>query len=153
MLHSTRCPFACFLLLAFAACASPPKSASFPEAQTLVEQVARKHTEVSRLTLHAVTAGDPKSRVIASTLPERLNTWSDPEDKKAMDSGQPVTLKEGDQLDYTAPVKDASGKSIASVGVTVKGGAGATEATQTAKAKAVADEVAAAVLAAGKPLW
>jgi hypothetical protein len=149
-----KTPFASLLLLALAACASaPPKTASFPEAQNIVNQTMAKNTKLAHLTIHGVAAGDTRSRVIASSASARLGTWSDPEDTGAIESGQPVTLKEGDNLEYTAPIRDASGRTIGAVGVTIKGGAGTPADIVLAWAKEVALEVSAAVAAAGKPLW
>lgn len=140
-------------LLALAACATPPKPASFPQAQSIIDQAAAKHPDVVRLTLHASAGGESRSRVVASNVPAKLDDWSDPEDTEAIRTGKTTTLKEGRNLDYTAPVMDASGRAIAAIGVTVGGADKMSEAQQLAKAKAVAAEVSSAILAAGKPLW
>lgn len=139
------------LFLGLAACSTPGKEhAKYPEAQRIVEDVASRHSEIVRLTVHAVPSQAKSSRVIASNLSTKLDDASDPEDIKAMETKQSVTLKEGDHLDYTAPVIDASGKAIAAVGVTVKG---ANEAAMRTSAETIARELSSALLAAGKPLW
>lgn len=140
---------ALLLCLGLAAC-SAPGTGSFPAAQETLDQVAAKHADLVRLTLHAVPRDSDRSRIIASNLPAKLGAWSDPEDLTAMETQQPVVLREGDHLDYTAPVVDSSGKAIAAVGVTVKG---ATEAEMLASAKTIASELSAAILGAGQPLW
>jgi iron complex outermembrane receptor protein len=142
-----------WVFLALAACGSPPPTASYPEAQSIVQQVAIENPDVVRLTIHAIATGTSRSRVIASTAAQRLGTWSDPEDLDVMKTGTPVMLEEGGNLDYTAPVTGAGGRTIATVGVTVAGAAGATEDARLARAKAVAAEVSAAVVGARKPLW
>lgn len=67
-----------------------------------------------------------------------------------MRTKQPVILREGELLDRTSPVIDASGKAIAAVGVAVKG---PSEAAMRAHAEIIANELAAAILAADQPLW
>ncbi len=137
--------------LGVVACASPDHGrASYPEAQHIVEQVAARHPDVVRLTIHAMPAKSSHSRIIASNVHAKLGKASDPEDLHAMETKQPVTLSEGQNLDYTAPVVDASGKAIAAIGVTVKG---ASEAAKLATAKLIAGELSSAILASGKPLW
>lgn len=139
------------VFLGLAACAShEPGHASYPEAQRIVESVASRHADAVRVTIHAVPHDMSKSRVVASNVAAKLDDWSDPEDLRAMETKQPVTLNEGQFLDYTAPVVDASGKAIAAVGVTVKG---ANEAVKLATAKRIAGELSSAILASGKPLW
>lgn len=139
------------VLLGLAACASHEAGrASFPEAQRIVDNIASRHSDLVRLTIHAVPQHTSKSRVVASNVAAKLDDWSDPEDLRAMETKQPVTLNEGQFLDYTAPVVDASGHAIAAVGVTVKG---ANEAAKLATAKSIAGELSSAILASGKPLW
>lgn len=139
------------LFLGALACSTPgPGHASYPAAQSIVEKVASKHTDLVRLTIQAVPHDGSRSRVIASTSKAKLDDWSDPEDLQAMQTKEPVTRMEGHDLDYTAPVIDTSGKAIAAVGVTVKG---PNEAAMLASAKGIAGELSAAILSAGKPLW
>ncbi len=139
------------LLLVTVACSSPaPAPTRFPEAQRIVEHVAARHTDVVRLTIHAVPSGTARNIVVASSVAAKLGAASDPEDVEAMTSKRAVALEEGGHLDYTAPVLDASGTSIAAVGVTVKG---PSEAAMRTSAEAIARELAGAILAAGKPLW
>ncbi len=138
-------------LLALAACATTREPAtSFAQAQSLVEEVAAKHPELVRLTLHAVPNRQSQCRVIASNVPSKLDDLSDPEDVQAMRTKKPVTLQEGGNLDYTAPVVDSTGTAVAAVGVTVMG---PSQSAMLASAKAIAAELSAAVLAADAPLW
>jgi len=142
---------ASILLLGLAACStSGVRHANYPEAQSIVEGVAARHSDIVRLTIHAVPSRGKSSRVIASNVAAKLDDGSDPEDIQAMETKQPVTLMEGDHLDYTAPVIDESGKAIAAVGVTVKGGS---EAEMRTSAESIARELSSALVAAGKPLW
>ena len=147
---------ATFLLLGLASCAAPgPKPASHlsPMGQEIVQRVAASHSGVTRLTLHAIPTGTARARVVASTSPGKLGTWSDPEDLQVMATKAPVVLMDGANLDYTAPVLDGSGNAIATVGVTLAGGTSAGKEAETARAKEIAAEVTSAILAPGKPLW
>lgn len=139
------------VLLLLAACSAPgAQHDSFPEAQRIVEQVAARHTDVVRLTIHAVPSRSARNVIVATNVAAKLGAASDPEDIEAMTSKQAVVLKEGDHLDYTAPVIDAAGRAIAAVGVTVRG---ASETAMRTSAESIARELSAAILAAGDPLW
>lgn len=139
------------LLLVTVACSSPaPAPTSFPEAQRIVEHVAARHADVVRLTIHAVPSGTARNIVVASSVAAKLGAASDPEDVEAMASKRAVASKEGEHLDYTAPVIDAASRAIAAVGVTVRG---ADDSAMRTSAEAIARELSDAILAAGKPLW
>lgn len=138
-------------LVGLSACAATsPGHAHFPRAQTLLEQSAARHPELVRLTLHAIPRGQTQSRVIASTVPSKLDDWSDPEDLEVLKTHQPIVLWEGANLDYTAPILDARGQAIATTGVTVSG---TSRPAQLALARQIAGEIAAVVLASTEPLW
>lgn len=142
---------ASMLLIGLAACSSAGSSKShYPEAQAIVDRVSARHPDLVRLTVHAVPSDQKESRVIASNVPAKLYDMSDPEDLQAMSTKQSVTLKEGDRLDHTVPVVDASGRAIAAVGVTVQG---SSEASMRKIAEEIARETTSAILAAKKPLW
>lgn len=141
---------ASLLLLCLAACATNHVRASYPDAQRIVEQLASRHADVVRLTIHAVPRGESRSRIIASNVAAKIGAWSDPEDTQAMETKQPVILEEGQRIDYTAPVLDASGTAIAAIGVLVDG---TDPGAMLSSASQVARELSAAILAADKPLW
>lgn len=128
------------LSLSFVACRSTP-SAPCPETQAVVESVAAAHTDVVRLTVHAVPAGNSAMVAVASTLADKLGKASDPEDVRAVQTGAVQVLDEAGAVDYTVPVKPVDGKFTAAVGVTLK--AGGDQQAQMAHAKAIAAEVAA----------
>ena len=125
----------------------------FKEAQSIVESLAAKHSPVVRLTIHAVPTGERTSRIIASNVKEKIGKPSAHEDMEVMRTGRIVILKEGDNLDVTAPVPDKNGKPIAAAGITLRIAAGETEAEQIEKAKAIAKELGIAIQNAAKPLW
>ncbi|MBK8978468.1 MAG: hypothetical protein IPM29_21430 [Planctomycetes bacterium] len=149
-MKDTLAPLAFLLSLALAACESAPTMTDFPAAQQLVKSVQAAHSDLVRLTIHAVPTGGEKCQVIASTSADKLGQWSDQEDLDAMKTGEPIEMMEGADLDYTAPVKDAMGEVVAVVGVTVSG----SDATaQKQSAQAIADEVSKAILGATAAMW
>lgn len=127
-------------LIVLCGCATAPK-ALCPDTQQAVEHVAGKHPEVVRLTVHAVPPAGGDMCVIASSLAAKLGKPSDPEDHRAVASGETVVLDEPGAVDYTVPVRMREGRYTAAVGVTMK--SGGEPAAQMAAAKTIAAEVAA----------
>ncbi len=127
--------------------------APFAAAQAVVDEVAAKHAELTRLTLHAVPTGKDGCTQIASTMASRRGKPSDPEDLKALETGEEVKLDEGDAIDLTVPIRMVDGKPTAVAGVTIEADEDADHDALTVKARAIAKELEAAIAAAGKPLW
>jgi hypothetical protein len=125
----------------------------FGKAQELVNNMVSKHPDLVRLTIHAVPAGEEASKIIACNIKEKIGKLSDPEDLEAMKTGKTVTLKEGDNLDVTAPIFDKAGKPIAATGITLRFRKGESENEVIEKAKSIAEELTIAIQAADKPLW
>ena len=141
-----------FLLVAMlGACAST--KAPYPAAQDIVEDVAAKHPELVRLTLHAVPAGKTECLQVASTMKGRRGKPSDPEDLKALKTGQQVVLDEPGAVDVTVPILRVNGKPTAVAGVTLRMEDGANRAALVSEARTIAEELANAVRGAGKPVW
>jgi len=138
-------------VITFAACAS--FRAPYPAAQDIVDGVAAKHPEIVRLTLHAVPEGKTECTQLASTNKKRRGKPSDPEDLEAMKTGQEVVLDEPDAIDVTVPILKKGGKATAIAGVTLRAEKGANRAALVKYARAIAEELAAAVRAADKPVW
>ena len=132
------------------ACAS--MKTPYPAAQDIVDGVAAKHPELVRLTLHAVPEGKECTQV-ASTLKKRRGKPSDPEDIEAMKTGREIVLDESGALDVTVPILRVNGKPTAVAGVTLRMEEGASRFALVNKARAIAEELARAVHAAGKPVW
>lgn len=128
-------------------------AASFAGAQAVIDQVAAKHADLKRLTLHAVPTGKEACTQIASTMASRRGKPSDPEDLKALETGEEVKLDEGGALDLTVPIRMVDGKPTAVAGVTITHGEGADAEALVNKARAIAKELEAALQAADKPLW
>ena len=125
----------------------------FTEAQALIDKMAAKYPRLVRLTIHAVPAGETGSRIIACNVKKKIGQPSDPEDLEAMKTNRTVVLKEGDNLDVTAPILDKDGKPIAATGITLRFGKGESEDDVTAKAKRIAKELTEAIQNAKNPLW
>ncbi|MHC4847831.1 MAG: hypothetical protein ACYTEG_05175 [Planctomycetota bacterium] len=143
---------ALLLVAMLGACASMKKS-PYPAAQDIVDGVAAKHPELVRLTLHAVPADKAECTQVASTMKKRRGKPSDPEDLKAMKTGQQIVLDEEGAVDVTVPILRVNGKPTAVAGVTLSMEPGANKAALINKARGIAEELAAAVRAAGKPVW
>ncbi|MCC7012779.1 MAG: hypothetical protein IT454_09480 [Planctomycetes bacterium] len=122
-------------------------------AQELVEQVAARHSDVVRLTIHAVPAGGSEARAVASTVAEKRGKPSDPEDLKAMATAEPVVLQEGANVDVTLPLRGADGKPIGATGVTLANPNGLGQAQLVERAQGIARELESAIQAAKAPLW
>jgi hypothetical protein len=125
----------------------------FAAAQKALDGVAAQHANVKRLTLHAVPAGKTECMQIASTMAARRGKPSDPEDLKAMKTGELIVLDEPEAVDVTVPILMTDGKPTAIAGVTVAMKEGDDRDALVKEAQAVAAELEKAVQAAGKPLW
>ena len=145
---------AVLLALVVLSCGAEPATEDrFEAAQAIVETIVAKHSDLVRLTIHAVPAGETESRIIACNVEEKRGKPSDPEDLQAMKTLMTVVLREGDALDVTAPILDPGGKAIAATGITLSFSEGATENDLVEKAQAIARELTEAIRAAEEPLW
>jgi hypothetical protein len=125
----------------------------FKEAQSLIEKTAAKYPEIVRLTIHAVPTGEQQNRIIACNIKEKIGKLSDPEDIEAMKNGKTVVLKEGDNLDVTAPIFDRTGKPVAATGITLLLKKGSSEQAAIEKAKIIAKELSEVIQNAKNSLW
>ena len=129
------------------------RNSHYSDAQKIVDKVASQHSQLVRLTIHAVPTGKDSSEIIACNIQEKIGQASDPEDLEAMKTNKTVTLVEGENLDVTAPICDASGKPIAATGITLRFQKGETEADVIAKAQAISEELTREVQNAEGKLW
>lgn len=114
-------------------------------AQKLVDDLVASHPELVRIGLHVTPPNDSQNLIIASNVLAKIGRRSDPEDLEAMRSGQPVLLKEGENLDVTLPLHDAGGKLIGAVGLTLKPKLGEKEAETIRRARDLAGELEKAI--------
>jgi hypothetical protein len=114
-------PFVAFLsLVAVVACKSTDCCSSggtCAQSQAAVEKVAKLNPGLVRLTVHCMMDGKPTA--CASTSADKQGKPSDPEDVKAMQSGQTVALDEAGALDVTVPILAKDGKFMGACGVTL----------------------------------
>jgi hypothetical protein len=85
--------------------------------------------------------GSSENVVVASNVAAKVGKKSDPEDLRAMKTGRPVVLREGENFDVTLPLHDARGKIIGAIGLTLKPAAGEQEGNATRHARAIANEL------------
>ena len=85
-------------------------------------------------------AGGSGPVACASTAPDKKGKPSDPEDIKAMQTGQTVVLDEAGATDVTVPIMQKDGKFAGACGVTLKS-AGMTREQAVAKATTIAKAV------------
>ncbi len=132
---------------------SPPKSSAAANktfAQELVDDLAAKHPEITRIGLHLTPPHGADNIIVASNLPAKIGLKSDPEDLRAMRSGRPVVLKEAGSFDVTLPLHDASGKTIGALGLTFKPARGEQESAAIKRAKDAARELERRIPSAAK---
>lgn len=133
--------FSLFLTILFAgACKSTGCCDACAKAQEVVASVAGQNPDVTRLTVHCSGTGGGM-KACASTSADKLGKPSDPEDVKAVQSGETVVLDEAGALDVTVPIVAKDGKWTAACGVTLKPAAGMSRDQAVAKAKGIAKAV------------
>ena len=145
----TRALALMFLLVAAAGgCKSTTTCAACENAQAAVEKVAKANPDVTRLTVHCLAKDGAGALCCASTSAQKRGKPSDPEDLKAMQTGQPVVLQEGAAVDVTVPILAKDGRCTAAAGVTLQPG-GMNNEQVIAKAKTIATALEAELAAGG----
>jgi hypothetical protein len=141
-------------LAALSACAASPESkepkaaeVSSSSAQVLVDRFANQYPEIARLSIHEKRP-DGDWRIVASTVTGRVGEPSDAEDAQALKTSSPIVMQEGHNLDYTVPVQDEKGRTLAIIGLTITGTAG-DRATLLSRAEQIAVEIAAEIRSTG----
>lgn len=125
----------------FAACQGTG-NAPCPDTQSVVADIASRHTDLLRLSVHATPPGGGAMCAIASTASERLGKASDAEDQRAIANGEVVVLEEPGAVDVTVPMLKKDGKFTAAAGVTLKG---SDKQAAVTTAKIIASELEAAM--------
>jgi hypothetical protein len=138
--------------LVFTGCQGMGGTDQFASAQQTLQSVAAGYPNLVRLTLHAVPRGETQMKAIASSVADRRNKPSDPEDISAVQSGKETVQEAGDNLELTLPIADANGQRIAAAGVTLERN-GRSRDELIGDARTIAGQLGAAVRAAKQPLW
>jgi hypothetical protein len=128
------------LAVAFAAACKSTCCESCTETQTVVERIAKENPGVTRLTVHCQPASGAAATACASTAADKVGKASDPEDVKAMKTGETIVLEEQGALDVTVPILAKDGKCAMACGVTLKNDGGSRE-QLVAKATTIAKAV------------
>lgn len=115
-------------------------SSSKTLAQRLADDLAKRHPELVRIGLHVTPPGGSENIIIASNVAAKIGQKSDPEDVKAMTTGQSVVLKEGENFDVTLPLH-AAGKTVGAIGLTLKPLKGDDKARAAQRARVLAEEI------------
>jgi hypothetical protein len=98
------------------------------QAQDLVDRTARKHPEITGLELSATHAGPRDCVTIAATDATDLGGKCDRDEATALITLKPFVERELDGFDVTAPLHDANGKLIGTLGIDFKSQVGQTKA-------------------------
>ena len=89
-------------------------------AQKLGDELVAKHQGLVRVGLHLTPPRSRDNIIVACNVKERIGRKSDPEDLQAMQSRNPVVLKEEGNFDVTLPLHDVAGKVVGAIGLTFK---------------------------------
>ena len=119
-------------------------------AQRLVDELAARHPELVRIGIHVTPPNKSDNIIIACNVSERIGKKSDPEDLKAMKTGQPVVLKEDGNFDVTLPLHDAAGKALGAIGLTFKPLVGEQAEGATRRAQAMTREIEKQIASTGQ---
>ena len=98
------------------------------QAQHLVDLTVKKHPEITGLEVSAALPGQERCVTIASTNVKDLGEKCDKDEAIALKTLEPFVEHEPDGFDVTAPLHDATGKLIGTLGIDFKLHAGQTRA-------------------------
>jgi len=96
-------------------------------AQSLIDDIAQKHPEVAELELSAAPPGEKNCSTIAATKLNQVGEKCDEDEAAALKTNEPSVESEQDGFDVTAPLHDAKGKLIGTLGIDFKTEAGQTK--------------------------
>ena len=108
-------------------CSSQAQSGT-THAQQLVDSSVKKNADVAGLEISATPAGKAICVTIAATEAKDLGEKCDEDEFAALKTGKPHVEKEADGYDVTAPLHDASGKLVGTIGIDFKVQSGQTDA-------------------------
>jgi hypothetical protein len=112
------------------------------QAQHLVDLTAKKHPEISGLELSATRDGWERCVTIAATNAKDLGKkWDKDDEAIAVRKLEPFVEHEPDGFDVTAPLHDAKGKLMGTLGIDFKPHAGETRAGIVKRTAAILKEM------------
>jgi hypothetical protein len=103
-------------LAAYPLLAQSPKT----QAQRLIDVTSQKHPEVTGLELSATPPGNSGCVTIAATESKDLGEKCDEDEATALKTLKPFVEHEPDGYDVTAPLHDANGKLLGTLGIDFK---------------------------------
>ena len=90
------------------------------QAQNLVQVTAHNHSEIASLEISAIPEGQKQCVTIAATEAKDVGEKCDADEETALKTQEPFVEQEADGFDVTAPLHDAKGKLIGTVGIDFK---------------------------------
>jgi hypothetical protein len=116
------------------------------QAQQLVDSTMKKNADVAGLEVSATPAGKTTCVTIAATEPKDLGETCDQDEIAALKTGQPHIEKEADGYDVTAPLHDANGKLVGTIGIDFKLQSGQNDASIRQRTKELLRELESQIL-------
>lgn len=114
----------CAAILSSPLLAQPKKT----KAQSLVEATAKNHPELTGLELSSTPPATYECITIAATEAKDLGERCDKDEFKALKAHKPFVEQEADGFDVTAPLHDAKGRLVGTVGIDFRTKPGQTKA-------------------------
>jgi len=90
------------------------------QAQQLVDSIVKKNADVAGLEVSATPPNKTSCVTIAATEPKDLGEKCDGDEFAALKTGKLHIEKEADGYDVTAPLHDANGKLVGTIGIDFK---------------------------------
>jgi hypothetical protein len=110
-------------------CSSLHAQSGRTHAQQLVDSTVKKNADVAGLEISATPVGKTTCVTIAATETKDLGEKCDEDEFAALKTGKPHVEKGADGYDVTAPLHDAHGKLIGTIGIDFKLQSGQTDAS------------------------
>ena len=108
------------LLGSLVMCSSLQAQSGKIQAQHLVDSTVNKNADVAGLEISVTPVGNTACVTIAATEAKDLGEKCDEDEFAALKTGKPHVEKEADGYDVTAPLHDAHGKLVGTIGIDFK---------------------------------
>lgn len=127
----------CVLGCSLALCAQSKKI----RAQALIDEIVPKHSDIAELEISAARAGEKNCSTIAATKLKQVGEKCDEDEATALKTKKPFVESEPDGFDVTAPLHDAKGKLVGTLGIDFKPQAGKTKSEILERTAALLHEI------------